>query len=166
MWNINLTKEELDWLYSRRSVVKTHIANILVNRGLSDDNVSAMDKYLSGCKSGDTRFDGIEAINTIIHAGGIPVWAHPLGGEGEKHLCKDEFLSQLKIMIKAGIQGLECYYSRYNLEEIEFLKKCAEENNLKVTGGSDYHGENKTVKFGSLNTEGIEIDYRQISDIK
>ena len=37
-WGIELTKEELDWLYSRKSVVKTHIANVLVKRGLAEDN--------------------------------------------------------------------------------------------------------------------------------
>ena len=165
-WNINLTQEELNWLYSRKSVVKTHIANILVNRGLSDDNVSAMKKYLDGCKTGDTRFDGTEAIQVIKHAGGIPVWAHPLGGEGEKHLSEEEFLPKLKIMIEAGIQGLECYYSRYSLAEAEFLLNCAKENNLIITGGSDYHGTNKTVQLGALNTEGIYIDYSQITTLK
>ena len=48
-WNIELTPDELDWLYSRPSVVKTHFANILVNRGLSDNNLDAMRKYLDGC---------------------------------------------------------------------------------------------------------------------
>ena len=56
-WNISLTHSELEWLYTRRSVVKTHLANILVKRGLSNDNVSAMKKYLDGCKTGNTRFD-------------------------------------------------------------------------------------------------------------
>ena len=76
VWNIEFIKEELDWLYSRKSVVKTHIANILVNRGLSDNNVNAMKKYLDGCKTGNTKFDGREAINVIKASGGIPVWAH------------------------------------------------------------------------------------------
>ena len=48
VWDIELTKEELDWLYSRKSVVKTHIANILVKRGLAEDNQLAMKKYLDG----------------------------------------------------------------------------------------------------------------------
>ena len=48
-----------------------------------------MAKYLDGCKSGDTRFSGEEAISSIITSSGIPVWAHPLGGEGEKHLSKE-----------------------------------------------------------------------------
>ena len=123
VWDITLTQEELDWLYSRPSVVKTHFANILVNRGLSDNNLDAMRKYLDGCKTGNSRFDGDEAIQIIKNAGGIPVWAHPLGGEGEKHLSKEEFLPRLETIIASGIQGLECYYSRYNQEEIEILVK-------------------------------------------
>ena len=163
VWNIELTKDELDWLYSRKSPVKTHFANILVNRGLADDNVSAMKKYLDGCKTGNTRFDGKEAIKTIISAGGIPIWAHPLGGEGEEHLSEKEFLPKLKTMIENGIQGLECYYSRYSLDEAEFLVKCAKENNLLISGGSDWHGKNKTVPIGRLNIEDKEIDSNKIT---
>ena len=162
-WNIELTKNELDWLYSRKSVVKTHIANILVNRGLSDNNVDAMKKYLDGCKTGNTKFDGKIAINVIKTSGGIPVWAHPLGGEGEEHLSEKEFLPQLKTMIENGIQGLECYYSRYNIEESEFLVKIAKENNLLISGGSDWHGTNKTVPIGRLNANDIEISSDKIS---
>ncbi len=165
-WNIELRKDELDWLYSRNSVVKTHIANVLVNRGLANDNIEAMNKYLDGCKTGNTRFDGEEAINTIKAAGGIPVWAHPLGGEGEEHLEKEEFLSRLKTMIDCGIQGLECYYSRYTDSEIEFLKDCANINGLFITGGSDYHGANKTVILGQLNVDNIPVDSKELNIIQ
>ena len=158
VWNIELTKDELNWLYSRKSPVKTHFANILVNRGLADDNVSAMKKYLDGCKTGNTKFDGEEAIKTIITAGGIPVWAHPLGGEGETHLTQEEFIPQLKTMIQCGIQGLECYYSRYSMQEIDFLIECANKNGLLISGGSDWHGTNKTIPIGRLNTDDIEVD--------
>jgi len=163
VWNIELTKDELDWLYSRQSVVKTHLANILVNRGLSDNNVDAMKKYLDGCKTGNTKFDGETAIQTIKKAGGIPVWAHPLGGEGEKHLTKEEFLPQLETMIDCGIQGLECYYSRYSMREVEFLTECANKYNLLTSGGSDWHGTNKTVPIGQLNTDNTEISSDKIN---
>ena len=162
-WNINLTKEELEWLYTRTSVVKTHIANILVNRGLADDNITAMDKYLDGCKSPNTRFDGKEAIDVIKSAGGIPVWAHPLGGEGEKHCSKEEFLTKLKTMINLGIQGLECHYSRYNDSEIEILTNAAKENNLLITGGSDYHGRNKDIPLLQLNSNGTHPDSEELT---
>lgn len=156
-WNINLTEEELNWLYTRTTVVKTHFANILVNRGLAEDNLSAMRKYLDACKTGNTRFDGIEAISVIKKSGGIPVWAHPLGGEGEEHSSKEVFLEKLDKMISYGIQGLECYYSRYSMYEIEFLVNIAKKCNLYITGGSDYHGKNKDIPIGKLNTENVEI---------
>ena len=163
-WGICLTQEELEWLYSRKSVVKTHIANILVKRGLAEDNLKAMDKYLNGCKSGDTRFSGEEAINVIVESGGIPVWAHPLGGEGEEHLSEKDFLPKLEEMINFGIKGLECYYSRYNLQEVEFLVNCAKSNSLLISGGSDYHGNNKnSIKIGQLCVENKEIDSNCLS---
>ncbi len=163
VWNIKLTQDESEWLYSRKSVVKTHLANILVNRGLAENNIEAMKKYLDGCKTGNTRFDGEEAIKTIKEAGGIPVWAHPLGGEGEEHLNKDEFLSRLKIMIECGIQGLECFYSRYSDAEISFLIDCANNNGLFITGGSDYHGKNKTVLLGQLNINNNPVDSKELN---
>lgn len=163
VWGIELNQEEADWLKARKSVVKTHLANVLVKRGLAKDNIEAMKKYLDGCKTGNTRFDGEEAINTIKIAGGIPVWAHPLGGEGEEHLEKNEFLSRLKTMVDCGIQGLECYYSRYNNSEIEFLKECANKNDLFITGGSDYHGTNKTVILGQLNINNAPVESKELN---
>lgn len=158
-WNINLTQKELEWLYSRNSVVKTHFANILVARNLAPDPVSAMKKYLDDCSVPNTRFDIKEAIETLKAAGATPVWAHPLGGEGEKHFNENEFLPKLQIMKDFGIKGLECFYSRYDKNEEDFLLKCANENNLLISGGSDYHGTNKkNITLAKLNTENTPID--------
>lgn len=130
----------------------------MVKRGLAENNIAAMEKYLNGCKTGNTRFDGKEAIETIQQAGGIAVWAHPLGGEGEKHLAFDAFIPKLEKMLKYNIQGLECYYSRYNKEEIKFLTDCAEKYNLYKTGGSDYHGTNKNIPLTKLNTDNTPVE--------
>lgn len=158
VWNIELTEAELNWLYSRKSPVKVHFGNILVKRGLADGIIPAMDKYMEGCKTGNTRFDGVEAINTIKSAGGIAVWAHPLGGEGEVHLREDEFLIRLEFMKKQGIQGLECNYSRYSNEESAFLADCAEKNGLLISAGSDYHGKNKNnIALGGFRDKNLTI---------
>lgn len=163
-WNIELTTDELNWLKTRKSVVKTHFANILVNRGLEKDNVSAMKKYLDDCKTPNTRFDIREAIEAILSAKGIPVWAHPLGGEGENHLTREEFLPRLELMKTFGIKGLECYYSRYNEEEIALLKELANENGLFISGGSDYHGTNKqNIELAKLNVENDYVDSSELT---
>lgn len=161
--NIELTEEEKAWLYSRNSVVKTHIANILVNRGLASDNVSAMKNYLDNCKTGNTKFSIEEAIYAIKSAGGIPVWAHPLGGEGEAHDTESEFMPKLEIMKDYGIEGLECYYSRYDENESNFLVNCAKVNSLLISGGSDYHGTNKDIPLGRLNSSDKSIDSSAIT---
>ena len=166
VWNIELTKEERDWLYSRHSVVKTHIANVLVKRNLAKDNLSAMRKYLDGCKAGDTRFEGAEAINAIKASGGIPIWAHPLGGEGETHIAPNEFYKRFEILKAAGIQGLECHYSRYSKDEIKFLLNFAKENNLLISGGSDYHGSNKDIPLAKLNKENTYVDSSELTILK
>lgn len=165
-WGIELTKTEKDWLYSRTTVVKIHLANILVNRGLAGDNLSAMSKYLDGCKTGNTRFDGEEAIEVIKKSGGIPIWAHPIGGEAEIHISKELFLDRLKKMKNFGIEGIECYYSRYSKSEVDFLAGTAKENDLYISGGSDYHGKNKSVPIAKLNTENIYIDSSELTVIK
>ena len=116
-----------------------------------------MKKFLDGCKSGDTRFTIEEAIHAITDAGGISVWAHPLGGEGEEHDSADIFLPKLTIMIEKGIRGLECHYSRYSKEETNFLLEIAKTNNLYVSGGSDYHGSNKDIPLGKLCSDSSYI---------
>ncbi|MBR2525992.1 PHP domain-containing protein [bacterium] len=163
-WNIELTKDELDWLYSRTSVVKTHFANIIVNRGLAEDTVSAMKKYIDACKTPKTRFEITEAVEALNHAGALIVWAHPLGGEGEEHLTEKDFLPKLEIMKNYGIKGLECYYSRYTKQEENFLVNCAKRNNLLISGGSDYHGTNKkNISLAKLNYENIPITFEALT---
>lgn len=165
--HIDLTNDELNWLYSRKSVVKTHLANLLVKRKMAKTNVEAMQKYLDGIKTGNTRFSIEEAIDAIVTSGGIPVWAHPLGGEGEKHIAHENFMPRLEKMIAYGIKGLECYYSRYTLEEVKFLINCANSNNLLISGGSDYHGTNKeNIQLAKLNVDSTPIDAENLTVLK
>ena len=165
--HIDLTNDELNWLYSRKSVVKTHLANLLVKRKMAKTNVEAMQKYLDGIKTGNTRFSIEEAIDAIVTSDGIPVWAHPLGGEGEKHIAHEKFMPRLEKMIAYGIKGLECYYSRYTLEEVKFLINCANSNNLLISGGSDYHGTNKeNIQLAKLNVDSTPIDAENLTVLK
>ena len=68
--------------------------------------------------------------------------------------------------MECGIQGLECYYSRYSMEEVNFLCDSAKKYNLFISGGSDYHGTNKTVKICCLNSDNVEIDSSSINVVK
>ena len=45
-------------------------------------------------------------------------------------------------LVAAGLQGLECYYGRYDDATLERLVGLANRYGLIPTGGSDYHGPN------------------------
>lgn len=58
------------------------------------------------------------------------------------------------IRLDAGLQGLECYYSAFDQEQVEKLLATAQKHNLLVSGGSDYHGDRKNIQLGTLNAYG------------
>ena len=151
-FGIILTEEESQWLHSQKSPGKPHLGQLLRNRGLAPDVSTAIQEFINPCKEGRDRIDAEIAIQAIRHAGGIAVWAHPLGGEGEKRLTREAFEIHLKLLMDMGIQGLECYYSRYSEASVTFLLDQARSHGLLVTGGSDYHGSNKKgISLGQMN---------------
>lgn len=148
--NIVFDEEELNWLRSLNSTAKPHIARLLVKRGLADSISDAIELYLKGKNFPDDRIDAGEAISAIISAGGIPVYAHPIGGERERRLTVSELEPRVDALIKLGLRGLECYYSRYSAEDEQLLIALARSRGLLVSAGSDYHGKNKTVELARL----------------
>ncbi len=155
---------ELASLYALPTVGKPHIASLLVKRGMAVSIKDAIDRYMSRGKIyAEDRLPADYAIKAILAAGGVPVWAHPLGGEGEAHLDAEEFSARLAYLKEKGIMGLECYYSRYTGEESAFLLEAAEKNGLLVSGGSDYHGINKDIPIGTLCADGESVSAEKLS---
>ena len=149
-----LTDDELSRLYSLNSPGKPHLGKILLDRGLAETLDGAIQTYLKIKVPGRARIDAGRAIAAIEKAGGRSVWAHPLGGEGEKRLTPEKFEDQLQTLLAAGLKGMECHYSRYSREEIQFLRDRAAAHGLTGTGGSDYHGINKRdLELGMLSME-------------
>ena len=129
------------------------------------ESVDIFATYFKNLPSG--RVDAARAIRAIKNAGGIAVWAHPLGGTGEKRLTKEQFAAQLQTLKEAGIAGLECYYSEYTTEESEMLWQAAMEQGLRISGGSDYHGRNKKhLHLGMLNKDDAIITEDKLSVLK
>lgn len=156
-FGIIFSEEELTALHSMNSVGKPHLGNLLVSKGYADNKDSAIRKFIDPCKTESDRLDGAKVISAVLSAGGVPVWAHPLGGTGERLLSVEEFSRQLALLKAAGLKGLECYYSCYSEEQVQLLLESAKSNGLYISGGSDYHGQNKTVQLGELNAFGKVI---------
>lgn len=152
-FGVVLTGAERDWLWSRNSPGKPHLGRILLERGLAENIDEAIRKYLKNVPGRD-RIDAKTAVEAIEASGGVSVWAHPLGGEGEKRLSPEKFEGLFTALTGYGIRGMECHYSRYSAAEAAFLESRARERGLTVTGGSDYHGLNKRgIELGGLGSE-------------
>ena len=151
-FGVVLTKAEVNWLWDRKSPGKPHLGQILLERGMAPDLDSAIQNFVRDVPGRD-RIEAKTAVEAILAAGGFPVWAHPLGGEGEKRLSPEKFRGLLAALTAYGIKGLECRYSRYSEAEAVFLTECAQERGLVPTGGSDYHGSNKKgIVLGGLGS--------------
>ncbi|MBQ3450283.1 MAG: PHP domain-containing protein [Synergistaceae bacterium] len=162
-FNITFTDEEIESLMKIKSVGKPHIANLIVSKGLADNKQEAIDRYVNKCRTGNDRLDSEFVINAILSSGGIPVWAHPLGGEGEKELPEYRFRDTLSELISYGLHGLECFYSKYAYSVCEYLESIANQRGLYVSGGSDYHGRNKNIPLGKLNAENIIVPCERLT---
>ena len=77
-----------------------------------------------------------EAIHAIHILGGVPIWAHP-----GKLVTRDKFkfLELLKMFMKNGLYGMEVDHPE-NGPTTETLRLLANENDLFISAGSDYHG--------------------------
>ena len=165
-FGITFTDDETASLLSIPSVGKPHIANMMVMKGLAASKQDAIERYIDKCRTGSTRIDARLAVKAINSAGGFPVWAHPLGGEGEKELSEDRFRITLRELMSYGIKGLECWYSKYTVKKCKWLTDYAETSGLLVSGGSDYHGTNKAIPLGRLNSDNENIGYERLSILR
>lgn len=81
-----------------------------------------------------------EVINMIHRAGGIAILAHPLIYPYDN---ENKFEEIEKILVNYDLDGLECEYPLFNVDERNLLKNIALKHNRYITGGTDYHAENK-----------------------
>ena len=81
--------------------------------------------------------DPAKAIEEIHAAGGIAILAHPIYRQTRESSWARQVLKKL---VPCGLDGIEAYYSTFTPLQTELLQKLAVENNLVLSGGSDYHG--------------------------
>ncbi|MCL5091105.1 MAG: PHP domain-containing protein [Patescibacteria group bacterium] len=105
-----------------------------------------------------------EAIDLIHKVGGVAVLAHPCFD-----LSQGDF-ETIKILKEWGIEGLEALAPfrtpELTKESIKYFSRMAKDNNLLVTGGSDYHGiDGIGAGLGFLEW-GMEVPDEILTDLK
>ena len=147
--------EDIEKLFHNSNPGKPHIAKLMIQYGYASDIPGAMKNYLNKKKFKSMSIDPGDAIRAILAADGIPVLAHPSYGDGSQIIVGAMMNLRLKKLVSYGLQGVECYYSGFTDKLIHEMLGFAEQYDLYVTAGSDYHGENKMVPLGETNLTGV-----------
>ncbi len=133
-----------------------HFAQALIRGGVISSVDEAFATYLTGGRYYVGRRDTpVErAIEMIAEAGGVTVLAHPFARSRGPIVTADVVRS----LSEAGLGGVEVDHPDHDADTRASLRSLATELDLLVTGSSDYHGTNKTVRLGAETTAPEMLD--------
>ena len=138
-----ITMEDIKPEDPNETIARPHIAKQLIKKKYVSSVKEAFDKYLAegrSCYVERIMPTPQEAIALIRNSGGIPVLAHLMYYKKLNAAEKEVLVSELK---EAGLEGIEAYYNTYTPVEEEYVVSLAKQNALLLTGGTDFHGQNK-----------------------
>ena len=150
---IQLTIEDVKNGYSTVSLGRMHIARLLIKRGHVRTIREAFDRYLSYetnvIEQSPNDFVSSQcAIEIILEAGGIPVFAHPTITLFDRHI---------DVLIDAGLQGVEVFKGTRSSIEEYYFETVGKDKGLLATGGSDWHGHHHTQHLGNFYVDSERI---------
>ncbi|MFA7060441.1 MAG: PHP domain-containing protein [Pedobacter sp.] len=130
--------------YTRDAIGRPHIARALLKRGYVDSVEEAFRRYLVPCNVPKCYWPIDDAISEIQRVGGVAVLAHPTTITDDRQ----ELHNVIRELAKIGLDGIEVFNNLALPNEMEYLRRLAEELGLLVTGGSDFHGIEEGQKMG------------------
>ena len=137
------------------------IQSLMVKYGYAKTKDEAMKEYLNKLKVHLGYLSPKEAIAAILASGGIPVLAHPIYGNGDQLILNEDMDRRLRRLTDFGLRGVEAFYSGFTGLMIRQMLRFADQYDLLVTAGSDYHGKNKLIELGDTGIEpGTELPVR------
>ena len=146
---IDISVEKMYERFGDVSITRAHFARFMVENGYVSHKDMAFAMYLNkGKKYYVPRYKITpeHAIEIIKKAKGHPVLAHPLLYK----LGKERIYSLIDYLKSIGLEGIEGIYSLNTPSDDVWLKKLADNYGLYITGGSDFHGDNKpNIKLGT-----------------
>jgi 3',5'-nucleoside bisphosphate phosphatase len=148
---IDTTFEEALGYAAGGSIGRPHLAQILITRGLVNTVSEAFAPEWLGRRYRVPKedMDVFHAVELVRAAGGVPVFAHPKASVRGR-IVPDSLIVELA---GAGLAGLEADHEDQPPEQRDRVRELAAELGLFVTGSSDFHGANKTVKLGASTTD-------------
>jgi 3',5'-nucleoside bisphosphate phosphatase len=146
---LDITLDEVEGR-GRTLAGRPHFARILVDKGYAANREEAFRKYIGENARGYVERETsstAEAIERLQRAGGIASLAHPVRLGIRDAAAEERFIAGLR---DAGLRAIEVWHSDHRPSDVARYLAIAEKHELAMTGGSDFHGENKPgVQLGT-----------------
>lgn len=139
---MNITYEELEAEFPGAVLTRAHYAKLLLKHGYVKSIKEAFERFLGDhcpCYVSREKITPVMAIDLIRKAGGLAILAHPI----LYHMSDARLDALVQKLKEAGLTGIEAIYSTYSPAEERQIRKLATKYDLLLSGGSDFHGENK-----------------------
>ncbi len=162
---IDVTYEKLSEEFPGSVITRAHYAQYMLRHGYVKSIKEAFDRYVGehcSCYVPREKVTPFQAIELILSADGIPVLAHPA-----LYRLPDDKLEKLVAELKeAGLMGIEALYSTYVATEERQMRYLAQKYHLLLSGGSDFHGDNKPGFDLAKGRGNLIVQGGVLSDIK
>jgi predicted metal-dependent phosphoesterase TrpH len=163
---IAITLEEVENL-GRTLTGRPHFARVLVQKGYAKDIQNAFDVYLDESAQGFVQRQEVpmeEALERILASGGVPSLAHPVRVAKNN---RDKLAAYVEDLGGLGLRAIEVYHSDHTPDNVAYYGSLAQQFNLGMTGGSDFHGANKpSISLGTGKRNNLHVPDELAENLK
>jgi predicted metal-dependent phosphoesterase TrpH len=154
---LTVTLEEVMALSGGGSIGRPHFASLLVKRGIVKNQEQAFSRFLARGKPFYVPKGALEfrrARELIKESGGLAVLAHPMS----LYIAWGRlpaFVGELKDL---GLDGIEAWHPTAKVRSCKRLEALGLSLGLRITAGSDFHGEARSDRKLGLTAGGRKIE--------
>ncbi len=146
--------DELQAAFPDSVITRAHYAAYMLEKGYIKSRQEAFDRYIGDhceCFVAREKITPAMAVKMVLDAGGVPILAHPI----LYGMSDNKLRTLVKELKDTGLVGIEAIYTTYTAADERQIRKIAEDYDLLISGGSDFHGDNKpgidlAVGYGKL----------------
>ena len=149
-----LTLEDVEQQAAPQAALgRPHVAQALVATGHADSTRTAFDRFIGDGGPAfveKPQFEAADALHLLHDAGGFGALAHP--GEWTSDTL-------LRTLVGVGLDAIETVHPAHDRRLTRYWHQKARANDLRTTGGSDYHGHraHEEEQFGNYTIRADSI---------
>jgi len=150
---------------AKGTIGRPHIAQVLTEKKVTRSVQEAFEVFLNNKGKAyvpKEKFSPEQAIKLLKQEQATVILAHPFS----LNLSPLDLEKELIYLKELGLDGIEAFYSEHSPELTQTYLHLAQKLDLQVSGGSDFHGQNKPhIKLG-VGKNNLNLSYVLVQRLK